>query len=306
MKRRAQVLAAVAGRIADRDELDARLASSDISAFRLRSVPWIAVDRVAGATVADPREAARETRRVFGLDDRSPIHDIAGLLEQRGIRVVALSIESDSFSGLAVAEPDAPPAVVVNTWNRRPVEAWIASTARELGHLVLHPSSFDVERADPDERELREAESFASEFLMPTAGFLAEWSAAAGLPLLERVLVVKRVFRVSWRMVVARAAGPTELDRATLSRRVHEEHDRAHGRGLLSSAELSRPDREMPALLARRPEPAALDAHDFRDEQRWLLVRRALEAETISLARGAQILGIALVEMRRVSASWIG
>jgi len=311
MKRRAQVLADVARRIEDRDELDAALAPILDAAHRLRFAPWIAADRVADAMPPDPREAAREARRAFGLDDRAPIHDLATVLEDRGIRVVPLSIESDLFSGLAVAEPDSPPAVVVNTWARRPVEAWIASAARELGHLVLHPGAFDVDRTAVDELEQRAADRFASEFLMPPAGFAAAWDAAAGLPILERVLVVKRAFRVSWSMVAARAAERSPAtDARDLWRHLDAEHARVAGRGLLSRAELEGLEgpspSEWPTLLARRLEPAPLDAHDFPVHRTGLLVRRALESGSLSLGRGAEILGLPLVEMRRTAAAWIG
>ncbi len=311
MKRRAQVLADIARVLDARDELELALAPPhDMRGF-VSSSPWIAADRVAEVSTTDPREAARDARRAFGLDDRLPIHDLGRVLEDHGIRVVALTIESIAFTGLTVAEPGSPPLLGVNTWSRRPVEAWIASAVRELGHLALHPDSFDVDRTEWDRREQIDADVFASEFLMPGQGFALEWNSTAGLSLLERVLVVKRAFRVSWRMVASRAAERLPASEAiALWRRVHEEYERSAGRGLLSRAELEglerRPNADLPSLMARRPEPAPLDVHDFPLHRTRLLVRRAMESGAISLGRGAEILGLSLVEMRIAAAAWIG
>ncbi|MDD9984029.1 MAG: ImmA/IrrE family metallo-endopeptidase [Gammaproteobacteria bacterium] len=67
------------------------------------------------------------------------------------------------------------PAVVVNTWDRISVERWIFTAAHEFGHLLLHP---DENRRDATELPVqaeREADVFASEFLMPETAFATEW-----------------------------------------------------------------------------------------------------------------------------------
>ena len=89
-----------------------------------------------------PRIAAL-AREHFGLNDREPVHDICGLLESQGIKVYSLQVANDAFMGLSVAEEEGGPAIIVNTWERLPVETWIFSAAHELGHLLLHLSAYD-------------------------------------------------------------------------------------------------------------------------------------------------------------------
>ena len=84
-------------------------------------------------------ETARAARRVVGLGPEEPVHDICGLLEENGVKLLLLETKRDSFFGLSVGAGDGGPAVVVNTWDRISVERWIFTAAHELGHLLLHP-----------------------------------------------------------------------------------------------------------------------------------------------------------------------
>ncbi len=249
-------------------------------------------------------------RSHFGLGEREPVHDICGLLESEGVKVRSVQVTNDAFMGLSVAEEDGGPAVIVNTWDRLPVETWIFSAAHELAHLLLHLSAYDVSQEQEDEGQEKEADRFASHFLMPETVFRKEWEEAAGLPLVDRVLKVKRVFRVSWRTVLYRVAERFPEDkRYIVWKRFNEEFKRWKGRALLKHDE--------PHGIAQevykdphgvRPvgiEPAGMEPHDFREDRLSLLVRRAVEKETISLSRGAEILHLPLEQMRELSASWM-
>ncbi len=152
----------------------------------------------------DAAAVAQNARVQFELEPRQPVLDICGLLEQHGVKVLLLETRRDSFFGLSVGPEDGGPAVVVNTWDRISVERWIFTAAHELGHLLLHPSEYDSNAtALPVDTE-READAFASDFLMPEAAFRAAWAQTEGHPLLVRVLKVKRMFRVSYKTVLYR------------------------------------------------------------------------------------------------------
>jgi Zn-dependent peptidase ImmA (M78 family)/DNA-binding XRE family transcriptional regulator len=266
--------------------------------------------RLSGSRTDDLAAAAAVAREHFGLGPREPIHDICGLLEARGVKVRPVVVANDAFLGLSVAEDAGGPAVVVNTWERLAVEHWIYSAAHELGHLLLHLGAYDVSVEDEDEHQEREAEVFASHFLMPDDAFWNEWNDAAGLGLYDRVLKVKRVFRVSWRVVVYRVSERLpQGERSRLWRQMASEHQRRHRRPLLKLTEPSGvPEhvfREPRRIAGAGAEPAALDAHDFQGDRLARLVRRAVEAEEISLARGAEILGLGVSEMRDLAASWV-
>ncbi|HEX4961702.1 MAG TPA: ImmA/IrrE family metallo-endopeptidase, partial [Thermoanaerobaculia bacterium] len=243
------------------------------------------------------------------LKPSEPVRDVCGLLEANGIKVLPLRIASDAFFGLSVAAEDGGPAVVVNTWDRISVERWIFTAAHELGHLVLHLDDYSLENKEEEERHEKEANLFAAHFLMPQSVFEKEWEETYGLAFVDRVLKVKRMFRVSYRTVLYRL-GETGRFGTGVWRSFQAEYQRRHGRTLLK-------DDEPEALAAdafratfpessRAGEPEDLSPADFMEDRLLRLVRRAVESEAITLARGAEILALSLQDMRQLSASWVG
>ena len=256
-------------------------------------------------------EFAGHARAALGLGEREAVLDICGLLEARGIKILSQPLASDAFMGLSVgAEEPGGPAVVVNTWERLPVETWIFSAAHELGHLLMHLQAYDIAEQAEDEDQEREADRFASHFLMPEAAFRREWAETAGLSLLDRVFKVKRVFRVSWRTVVYRVAEdlPKE-ERPDLWARINRAHQKREGHPLLKHSEPQGIEAEIyDSLYAERPtgrEPFQLSPYDFQEDRLARLVRIALEQGAITLSRAAEILGLSLSDMRKLTASWV-
>lgn len=251
----------------------------------------------------DPVATARKAREALGLDDKEPIHDISGLLESAGIKVIPLPIATEGFFGLSVAPSDGGPAIVVNTWDRISVERWIFTAAHELGHLLLHSQSYDATRVDEDESEEREADRFAAHLLMPERGFKSEWDETAGAALVDRVLKVKRIFRVSYRTVLRRLAELGQEDAYAL---FMSQFRSATGRGLRRTDE---PDRLAVDAFAAEPlrarEPRELDPADFVPDRLGRLVRRAVESGDITLSRAAEVLDISLPRMRERASSWV-
>jgi Zn-dependent peptidase ImmA (M78 family)/transcriptional regulator with XRE-family HTH domain len=301
LKSREQILVEAARWLHDFDELEQLLGDRRPHAL---GPLWDRVD-TDRMSVAEIAAAAREH---FGLGPREPVHDVCGLLESRGIKVHPVAVANDAFLGLSVAEDDGGPAVIVNTWDRLAVEHWIYSAAHELGHLVMHLAAYDVSIVEEDARQEREAEGFASHFLMPDAVFWDEWRDAAGLGLYDRVLKVKRVFRVSWRAALYRVGERLPKDEARrLWVRMSAEHRRRTGRRLLKLTEPDGVDEEV--FRSARPvagaEPAGLDVHDFQGDRLAALVRRGVESEEITLARGAELIGLSVAEMRELAASWV-
>jgi Zn-dependent peptidase ImmA (M78 family)/DNA-binding XRE family transcriptional regulator len=256
-----------------------------------------------------PAEAAALARQWLGLDASEPVHDICGLLEANGIKVLPLRIASDAFFGLSVAEAGGGPAVVVNTWERISVERWIFTAAHELGHLVLHPDDYESDHKEEEESNEKEANLFAAQFLMPREVFEKEWDETYGMAFLDRVLKVKRMFRVSYRTVLYRLSETSRFGPG-IWQRFQAEYNRRHGRTLLKEDEPEALAAD--AFRATYPEPSRagepenLSPADFMEDRLLRLVRRAVESDAITLSRGAEILGISLQEMRQLSASWVG
>jgi len=300
---REQILLEIGRRLRDFNEIEEIL--GDQVEYELRALAL----NLWGYGETSPALAAAAVRQSFGLAPDEPVRDLCGLLESKGIKVLPLRIASDAFFGLSVGAVDGGPAVAVNTWDRISVERWIFTAAHELGHLVLHLDDYQVDRKDEEAKQEKEANLFASHLLMPPAVFQKEWNETYGMSFVDRVFKVKRMFRVSYRTVLYRlgeigAVGPE------IWQRFQGEYKHRFGKSLLKEDEPSALAAD--AFRASFPEPSRagepedLSPADFMEDRLARLVRRAVETEAITLARGAEILGLSISEMRQLSASWVG
>lgn len=133
-----------------------------------------------------PEEAAERLRALWGMGE-DPAPNMVHLLESNGVRVFSLApdcLDADAFSTIK----DGTPYVFLNT--RKTGERGRFDAAHELGHLVLH-----CEHRIPHGRDAEsEANDFASAFLMPRSGVLAQQLLNAST---ERILSAKRRWGVS-------------------------------------------------------------------------------------------------------------
>lgn len=254
-----------------------------------------------------PFQAAHALREALGLGVGDPIRDICGLLVKAGAKVLTIKSDLDTFFGLSISERDGSPAIVVNVRDDISVERRIFTVAHELGHLLLHPFEYRIDQTEAPEEHEKDADLFASYFLMPPVGFEKEWMHAGGLGFLERVLHVKRLFRVSYRTVLYRLVELGRVDKSVWSKfcvmykkkyrksmiRYHEPDRIDHDERLGSYVEGT-----------RSQEPESLSEIDFMEDRLDLLVRRGIERDIITASKGAEILGLTLGEIRERMASW--
>lgn len=263
-------------------------------------------DRAAAGVRA--RTVAAAARQSVKLEPDALIRDICGLLEDHGVKVFPIVLASEGFFGLSVAEGDGGPAIVVNVWDRISVERWIFTAAHELGHLLLHLDAYKVEKRAEDLSEEKEADLFASSFLMPHEVFEKEWVEARGLSFVERVLKLKRMFHVSYKTVLYRLSETTSL-RGSVWGRFQAEYKATHGRTLsvMDEPEGLSPGSFRSAMSEARSadEPVRLSSHEFTQDRLRRLVREGIEKKLITIGRGAEILGLTLTEMRRLVAAWV-
>lgn len=110
-------------------------------------------------------------REALNLKATEPIHDICGLIESSGVKIWSLAVASNDFFGLSLGAPDGGPAIIVNVWDRIPVERWMCfSAAHELGHLLLHPHAYDSSVIDEDSAEEKKLINLLVIFLCQTRG----------------------------------------------------------------------------------------------------------------------------------------
>lgn len=150
-----------------------------------------------------PESTASMLRKIWGLGNE-PIHNIVNLLESKGIKILPYKAMSELFYGMSIGPNGNGPAIIFNNWEGITVERWIFSIAHELGHLLLHQTTYDYNVKNIIENEEKEADIFASHFLMPTEAFISAWNQIQTDKLVKKILVMKSIFKVSWKTIVYR------------------------------------------------------------------------------------------------------
>lgn len=131
-------------------------------------------------TYASPTEASYSLREFWGLKN-DPLTDMVRLFEENGIIVTTFPTSTDDIDAFSqLIEIDGQDIFLVALSKNKDTAARTHfDIAHELGHIILHEWSEDVEalsREQFKERE-KEANEFASAFLMPEASFLRDISA---------------------------------------------------------------------------------------------------------------------------------
>lgn len=132
----------------------------------------------------DPELAADEVRVQWGVGTR-PVRSMVHLLEANGVRVFSLAEVGESVDAFSFTHEDTP-FVFLST--SKSGERSRFDAAHELGHLVLHRHGV------PDREAERQADRFASAFLMPKASVV---SAAPRNPSIAQLVDLKKNWLVS-------------------------------------------------------------------------------------------------------------
>jgi Zn-dependent peptidase ImmA (M78 family) len=182
--------------------------------------------KIPRANDTDPAEAARNTRRVLGLEFDEPIDHLTRALERNGVFVASLDFEAelhaknhDAFS--TWVGPSLEWALIVvrsqTSWERTRL-----SIAHELGHLVMH-----YVRRDGNLES--DAYNFATEFLIPRSRLRIEWPSSATL---MSLMPLKRKWGVSVAALVEAAYRQDLIDsahRVNLYKQLSNRRDRQTG-----------------------------------------------------------------------------
>lgn len=245
-----------------------------------------------------PIEMAENVRKKLNLKDDEVINNICSLLESAGVKVFPIKFGLKKFYGFSVSEEEDGPAIGVNNSKEISVERKIFTTAHELGHLLLHPDLFDVENCKENEDKEKEANLFASHFLMPKQAFDKEWDKNGGMHWVDRILYTKRKFNVSYLTVLYRLVECNKADESVWGE-FHRDYKKIYKKNLANH-------REPNALTEdfKEREPKSLDDIDFKEDCLSWLVRKALEKGLISFSRAAEILRINAIRMRELANSW--
>jgi len=140
-----------------------------------------------------PHVAAEMLRSRWGLGEK-PVRNMVHLLEAHGVRVYSIAEKCRNVDAFSLWDEGRRPFVFLNTMKSAERSRFDAS--HELAHLVLHYHG-DKKGRDAE----READSFASAFLMPTGSVLA---VAPRNPSLKILIQLKRIWNVSLSALVHR------------------------------------------------------------------------------------------------------
>jgi Zn-dependent peptidase ImmA (M78 family)/DNA-binding XRE family transcriptional regulator len=145
----------------------------------------------------DPCSAARLTRSALGMTPDKPVPNLIRSLERAGVIVLALPKamkNRDAFSTW-VARDELTPVIVLAACDSGDRVRF--SVAHELGHLVMHRSVYtNLPNLE------KQADEFASEFLMPRDAMVQEMTAPITVSLLMRL---KQRWKVSIQSLARRA-----------------------------------------------------------------------------------------------------
>ena len=141
----------------------------------------------------DPATAARLLRDSWGLGEK-PVSNMVKLLEAKGVRVFSLAEETKRVDAFSCWRGNTP-YIFLNTY--KSAERSRFDAAHELGHLILHRHGGPRQ----DRYVEREADAFASSFLMPRTDVLSRIEYVNSLDALIRA---KRRWGVSLSALVYR------------------------------------------------------------------------------------------------------
>ncbi|WP_327678696.1 ImmA/IrrE family metallo-endopeptidase [Kitasatospora sp. NBC_00458] len=176
-----------------------------------------------------PEEAAAKLRASWLIPD-GPVHDVIRTVERAGIVVVRRDLESPKIFGLSVRPPNSLPVIILNIGMPPAHERF--TVLHELGHLVMHQL--------PSDNGEREADAFASEFLMPGRLIGPHLSSLT----IQRMVQLKQHWKVSMAAVLQAAKRLERIDEGRYKSLQVQLSQHSYRRN-----EPAEPEREEPVIL---------------------------------------------------------
>lgn len=222
-----------------------------------------------------------------GWDDNE---NLPSVLESLGIKLFMFPIHIPKFFGFSFAV-GREKGILVNCEPGISGERRLFTLAHELGHMLLHGESALAQQEYAKNGALEdEANRFASRLLMPDAIFRKVWGECFADCWVDRVLAVKRRFRVSYKTVLYRLGEERDGDgRSALFAGFLKQYEVRYGQRPTGTSE----PKPFPfaGLVTRRMSRLALKAF-FKGE--------------ITESRLAEILGKSFPETREIVSSSSG
>jgi Zn-dependent peptidase ImmA (M78 family)/DNA-binding XRE family transcriptional regulator len=171
----------------------------DVTAFLETHVklPELDVPHHEAESPEDIASVAAEVRSELGVDSADPIEDVLRLLERRGIVCARYPMDAADVSAFSVPM-ERRTFLVLKQQREAKRDRDRFSSCHELGHLVMHESG----QALASKALERQADIFASEFLMPKESIRGELPSKVDWP---RLLQLKQRWGVSMAALLYRS-----------------------------------------------------------------------------------------------------
>lgn len=240
----------------------------------------------------NPITAAYRVREILKLSENEPIYDIISLLESAGIKVYLYKSQLKQSCGMSLNAKDGAYVVAVNIKDNYHIERQLFTAAHELGHLILHNDSYNINENIENENEEAEANSFASHFLMPNNLFNQKILETKGKHWIDRILHVKAFFKVSYKTVLRRLIDNNLADNSIYQRfnidfkKLYQHDLKDHFEPFAIREKLTYSENDYPALRFNR------------------LVKAAFDRDLITFSKAADMLDISIEDFKELSQNW--
>ncbi len=234
-------------------------------------LPAFDVPTVKETSAKSIEDVARHCRSHWGLGLDTPITHMGRVVENAGIPIVKTLASTEKVD--AFSRRGHTPVVILNTFKESP-SRWIFDMAHELGHFVCHTMTL----TGSVETE-READAFASAFLLPARAFSREFKSAPFS--WEHMFQLKARWQVSLAAIVYRAYSLELIDAQTYRRAFKYLSARQWRK-----REPQEPEAQKPELL--RESLAALH-QELGEDPQYLSARLYFRPETFEEITGIQI-----------------
>ncbi|MFN8286029.1 MAG: ImmA/IrrE family metallo-endopeptidase [Chitinophagales bacterium] len=161
--------------VKEKEKIDAQIDVLRIMYERLLNladIPEPKIMNMAPSGALTPERIA-EIARDFYKIGKGPIQNLINIIEKHGIAVLYLDTDSEQFDGVTAYSDNGYPMIVLN--KNKPNDRKRFTLAHELGHMIMHfpyrfnPNFYDKMENEKDDVFEREADRFASEFLLPAS-----------------------------------------------------------------------------------------------------------------------------------------
>jgi len=223
----------------------------------------------------------REKLRGYGWEANG---NLAEVLEKFGVKIFALPLPVANCFGFSFSS-EGKCGILINCDPQISVERQIFTLAHEFGHLLLHKDADFLHLSEAESKNMEgEAQRFAGRLLLPDAEFNVSWRDSEGMPWVERVLTVKRRFRVSYKTILYRLAeGRGRKESGTIFAAFPRAYEQRYGQKLSGKME---------------PQPYPFSAIESQRFSRLAL--EAFKRGEITMSRLSELLERNLFETREI------